>query len=385
MRSLIRFQILVLAVTLMQLSARPAAAQSSPRTTTGDPDAASIARGWTLLVSGDKAEASKVVMQLVTRYPRSTAVLALAIEVEVARGGAFAGLEAYERWLGSRAVEDAYAVRRVARALLREIASDDKDRATRFAAIEALIADGDTDAAALLPPADAAAPVEVAARASAEGNAAAVDALIAQANQPGPARRVAIVALGRSRSPRATAALVGALDDSDAVVRAASAEALGTLRAATAIPRLKPLLDDAVVTVRLAAAGSLLTMNDSSGMPLLRQLQGSEHAAVRVAAARAAASAPSAEWLGVVRDLTRDLDPDVRRQAAELIAPYDPVLAKTTIDPLLADANPAMRQAAADTYVRHVTADYAVLRRFLRDADHETRVRAADRVLELTR
>jgi ParB family chromosome partitioning protein len=384
MRPLIRIHALLLAAAWMLFAVGAAAAQTASRTNkAGAPDAASIARGWTLLASGDHAAASKLSTQLLSRNPRSAAVLALAIEVEIARGGALAGLDAYERWLGTRTVEDAYAVRRVAGALLREIASRDADRATRFDAVQALIADGETDAAALLPPLDAAAPVEAALRASVDGNAS-VDALIAQASRPGPARRVAVVALGRSRSPRAAPALMNALSDPDPVVRAASAEALGTLKASTAIQQLKPLLDDPVVTVRLAAAGSLLSLNDSSGMPLLRQLQGSEHAAVRLAAARAAASAPNSEWLGVVRELTKDSDPDVRRQAAELIALYDPVLAKTTLEPLLADANPAERQAAADTYA-HVTSDYAVLRRFLRDADHGTRVRTADRILELTR
>jgi ParB family chromosome partitioning protein len=147
---------------------------------------------------------------------------------------------------------------------------------------------------------------------------------------------------------------------------------------------LKPLLDDPVVTVRLAAAAALLTLRDSSGMPLLRQLQASEYPAIRLAAARAAASEAGPEWLGVVRELTKDSDPDVRRQAAELIAPHDPDLAKTTLEPLLADPNPAMRQAAADSYVAS-TKDVSVLRGYLRDPDSGTRVRAADRMLQLTR
>jgi hypothetical protein len=386
MKSLVRAHTLLLAAACLPFVAAPAIAQSTPRTaTTAAPDAAAIARGWTLLSSGDKAQASKLSTQLLSRYPRSEAVLALAIEVEVARGGALAGLDVYERWLGTRTVEAPYAVRRVAGAVLREIASGDPDRATRFAAIEALIADGETDAAALLPAAGAAAPVEAAVRASVEDNAAAIDALITQTNQPGPGRRVAVVALGKSRSPRAVPALTGVLNDPDPTVRAAAAEALGTLTAASAIPHLKPLLDDSVVTVRLAAAASLLALNDSSGLPLLRQLQASEHAAIRVAAARASSKAPDAQWLAAVRDLTGDSDPEVRRQAAELIAPYDAALAKATIEPLLTDSNPAERQAAADTYVKHVTTDFAVLRRFLRDADSGTRVGAADRVLELTR
>jgi ParB family chromosome partitioning protein len=117
---------------------------------------------------------------------------------------------------------------------------------------------------------------------------------------------------------------------------------------------------------------------------LLRQLQASEYPAIRLAAARAAAKEAGAEWLAVVRDLTRDSDPDIRRQAAELIALHDPDLAKATLEPLLNDPNPAMRQAAADSYVTS-TGDIAALRRYLRDTDSGTRVKAADRVLQLTR
>jgi HEAT repeat protein len=377
-------RIVLLAAAYVPLLVLPAVAQNPQRPVPSGPDPASVAQGWSFLVSGDNAQASKVSAQLLSRYPRSAAVLALALEVDLARGGAGAGLSTYERWLGRRTVEDPYALRRLAGVLLREIASADKDRATRLAAVEALIADGETDAAALLPAPEQSAPAEAALSASAQDNAATIDALVAQANQPGPARRVAVVALGRTRSPRAATALLNALNDPDPIVRAASAEGLGALKAPAAVAQLKPLLDDPVVTVRLAAAGSLLAMNDTSGMPLLRELLASEHPAIRVAAARASSSAPDVQWLATVRDLTSDSDPDVRRQAAELVAPHDPELAKATIEPLLSDANPAVRQAAADTYVKSTT-DFTTLRRFLRDVDTGTRVRAADRLLELTR
>jgi HEAT repeat protein len=384
MKAVVRVRILLLATTCLPFAANPAVAQNTPRATkTGGADSAAVARGWTLLAGGDKSEASKVATDLQSRYPGSVAVLALALDVEIARAGAIAGLDTYERWLGTRTADDVYGVRRVASALLHEIAATDRDRPSRLAAIEALLADGDVEAAALLPAPDAAAPAENAVR-GATGTAGAVDALIALATQPGPGRRTAVSALGRSRNPRATPILLEALTDPDPTVRTASAEALGALPTATAVSRLKPLLNDPVVGVRLAAAGSLLALNDSSGMPLLRQLQTSEYPAIRLAAARAAAKEAGPEWTAVVRELTKDSDPDVRRQAAELIGPYEPELAKATLEPLLNDPNPAMRQAAADSYVSS-TADVAVLRRYLRNPDSGTRVKAADRVLQLTR
>ena len=371
-----------LAAAMLTQTAR---AQTPPRQSTvaGD-QVGAVASAWKLLADGDTARAARAASDLLAREPRSTAVLSLAIEVEVARGATAGALDVYERWLGGRSVEDPYAIRRIARALLRETAARDVDRAIRLDAVEALLSDGDKDAAALLPPASSAAAAETAVRGSA-GDRQGVDALIAQASQPGPARRVAVAALGRTRDSRAIAPLTNALADDDPVVRAAAADALGAIGAASAIPDLKPLIDDRVVSVRLAAAGALVRMKDVSAMARLQELQRSDYPAIRLAAARAAAPQADAEWQQVVRDLTRDSDPEIRRQAAELIAPYDPDLAKATIEPLLTDANPAERQAAADSYVGHITTDFAVLRRYLRDADSGTRVRAADRVLKLTR
>jgi HEAT repeat protein len=306
------------------------------------------------------------------------------MEVEALRGGSAAALDAYERWLGKRTIEDPYAVRRVARAVLREAAANDPDRAVRLQAVEALLADGDTGASSLLPAADTAAPSETAARGS-TGDRGSVDLLIAQARQPGPIRRVAVPALGRTRDQRAVEPLTEALGDDDPVVRAAAAEALGAVGGTSAAPKLRQLLDDPVFPVHLAAASALLALNDQSGLPWLQQLRASEHATIRLAAARATRALADSDWLTTVRALTGDPDPEVRRGAAELVAPYDPELAKATLEPLLTDANPAERQAAADTYAGHVTTDFAVLRRFLRDQDSGTRVRAADRVLALTR
>ena len=359
-----------------------ASAQATAKPNLVVPETADVARGWSLLASGDLAGASNAASDLAAKYPRSGAALALGVEIAIARSGGLGGLQTYERWLGNRTVEEPYVLRRVAGAVLREIASGDPDRANRLAAIEALLADGEGDAARLLPTADAAA-AETAVRGAA-GSAKAVDTLIAQLTLPPPAKRLAVAALGRSGNPRAIGPVTRALSDPDATVRAAAAEALGALGATAAIPQLRLLLQDPVFNVHLTAAAALLQLKDTSGLEWLRQLQTSEHAGIRLAAARAAKSDPTAEWLSVVRALASDPDPDIRRQAAELLAPHDPDLAKSTLEPLLTDPNPAERQAAGDTYVR-VTADFALLRRFLRDTDPGTRVRAADRMLELTR
>src|SRR4051812_30530777 len=65
---------------------------------------AALASGWTLLANGDAARAARVASDLLTREPRSAAVLSFAIEVEIARGGAASALAVYERWLNTRPI-----------------------------------------------------------------------------------------------------------------------------------------------------------------------------------------------------------------------------------------------------------------------------------------
>ena len=250
-------------------------------------------------------------------------------------------------------------------------------------ALEALRADGE-NASDLLSADDSATGADPFFSAAA-GDEKAADALIEQLNQPGPGRRVAILALAKSGTPRAIQPITRALSDPDPIVRATAAEALGTMQAEEAIAALRSLLNDPVFSVRFAAATALAALNDASATPWLRDMMTSEHAGIRVAAARATSSDSGPEWIAVVRALTKDADPEVRRQAGELIAPHDPELARATLEPLLNDPNPAQRQAAADSYVRHLTADFAVLRRYLRDEDTSTRIRAAERILEVTR
>jgi hypothetical protein len=335
-----------------------------PPATAGE--TAAIARGWTLLADGRAAEASRLAADLLKQFPRSVAVATLFVDAEIARAGSAAGLTAYERWLERRTLEDGYVLRRVSRPVLRELLRD-ANSAVRADAATALKEDGER--------------VETPATAA----TASVDALLAQMAQPGPARVHTINALARSRDPRAGPALVAALDDDDMIVRAAAAEAVGTLGAKESVPRLHALLGDPVVSVQLAAAKALLALKDSRGADWLRQLAGSEHAMMRLAAVQALKNEAGPEWQATVRALTGDVNPAVRQSAAELIAPYDPGLAEATLKPLLEDANPAIRQVARTSFVGAVATDLTTLRGYLRHEDAFARLRAAARILQLTR
>jgi HEAT repeat protein len=354
-------------------------AQGTPRPG-GPPEAGDLARGWALLASGDAAKAATIAGELLARHPRSVAALALAVDAEVTRGGALAGLTTYERWVEGKATEDGYVLRRVATALLVEAARGN-DRGAKQQAIEALAADGDTRLTAELVEMPAAAPDPASPGADAPENAE----LMALLARPMVNKTGAIAALARTKSPRAAKAIAGVLNDPDPVTRAAAAAALGDMGATSAAAALKPLLQDPVFTVRLRAAGSLVALNDSTPLPWLHELLASEHAAIRLEAARVLRGNPDPTWMDIVRSLTSDADPEVRRQAAELLAPHDPTAARATLEPLLGDANPAQREAAIQSFVQYVATDFALLRRYFRGAENGVRIRAAARVLELTR
>jgi HEAT repeat protein len=346
-------------------------------------ESAALAQGWALVAKGDAAGAMAIASDLVTRYPRSAAVLAFVVEAAIARGGSAAGLDAYEHWLGKKTAEDGYALRRVAHALLKESVTA-QDRRVRLLAVQALQADGDSAADAALR-ADAPAGAQPDRPAGSSGEAKSVDALIATAQMPVGNRSAAIAGLAKSGSPRATKALFALLSDPDPVVRAAAADAVGSSGRKEAIPQLKRLLNDPVFTVHLSAAGALLALDDTTGLTWLRDLQGSEHAGIRLAAAQVLKDDADANWMDTVRALTTDRDPEIRRQAAELIAPHDPAAAERVLEPMLQDPNPAQREAARGSFIRHVASDFAALRPFLRSSDHTERVEAAGRILLLTR
>jgi HEAT repeat protein len=357
-----------------------AGAQDTRRPSASAGEASALARGWDLLARNDLAGASAAAGRALSEYTRSSAALALAIDVECARTGSLSGLDVYERWLAGRTREDPYAVRRIAEKMLREAARDGKQPRARDAAIQALAADGATDLTELLDGANA---VPDSTRATA-GDRAAIDRLIAAASGQGPGKANAVRELASTGSRRAVPVLTQSLQAFDPLVRAEAARALGKLDAKDAVPALRPLLNDSNFNVHITAAEALLQLGDKSSLGWLRQLMANDEPGVRLTAARAAKSDPDGDWMSVVRSLTSATDPDIRRQAAELIAPHDPKLASDTLQQLLSDQNLAERQAATDSLIA-ATDDVSTLRKYLRDADLETRVRAADRLLQITR
>lgn len=341
--------------------------------------------GWTALAARDFGKASAAVASVMAKNPRSIAAASLWIEIEASRGGGLAALQVYEQWLNSRKLEDGYLLRRCAKALLWEGAAVPEVEAD---ALQYLSADDDPFARARLANAMLGGGLAETRALARLGDEGAVNRLIAMMAKYGASNKtVFIEALVQSRSPRAIPVLTTLLDDKDPSNVSAAADGLGTLNATSAIPKLQRLHADstALFPVQFLTAGALYKMNDLTGLPLLQRQLTSEIATLRVGAAELMASRPDAAWMQVVRALVTDPDPGVRLRAAKLIAPFELDLARQTLEPLLVDSNPAIRQLAGVAITDRTATDFATLRRLLRSAELSTRMRAAGRILELTR
>lgn len=371
--------------TLVLAAAVFAVAAPSAQNAPAGAEPALLADGWNRLAKGDAAGAAQAAAQALAQNPLSAAALVLAVDADLSRGGWTGGLDAYERWLKRRTLDDGYVLRRVALAALREWSGKQPNVTARLEALRALAADGDADAAAALEQAASAGRFGEARALARAGDARAVNMLIAQLGSMPGDRSAIINALADSGSQLAVAPLSKQLSDASDVNRAAAADGLGRLGAREAIPQLRSLLKDPLPHVRIKAAGALFRLDDSSGLPVLTDLTQSEHASMRLAAARELASQPDASWQALVKALAGDPDPAVRVEAAKLIAPYDHQLAKRVLDAAMRDDNIAIREAAAGVFVERVAADFASLRALLRSGDTLVRVRSAGRILELTR
>ena len=344
-----------------------------------------VYQGWALLAAGDAAKASEQASLVLAKYPRSGAALNLLVEADLARAGAMAGLDSYERWLGSRTVEDAYVLRRIAHAQLWAAVRRPE---TRIEALQFLAADGDAEARAELARQMVAGSQGELHALAKIGDEGAVRQLVQRLEALPGSKLPVIEALVASRNPLAVAPLVQLLGDTNHPDNvAAAADGLGKLGATQAVARLRQIYADPAQPgfVKFKVAAALYRMEDTTGLAVLQRQLNSEFPTVRAGAAEDMASHPDPAWQAVVRGLAADGDPAVRLKAAELIAPFDHDLAKGTLERLLADENQAIRELATRVMADRVAGDFGTLRRLMRSADPVSQVRAAGRVLELTR
>lgn len=376
--------VLSLSILISLLAVVPRAgaqAPSPPSAAAPREEAAAMGQYWVLLAQGRHDEAAASVAEVLRRYPKNISALAIVVEATIARGGAGKALDVYEGWLGRRTLEEPGVLRRIARAYLYELAGD---AAVRAEALQALARDGE-QVAAPVPEAATTGSRAGGSRPPAKADAATVDRLVADMNAATGVKMREIRKLADTGSPRAAHALLTLLRDQWPENRALAADALGRLGTAEHIAALRPLLKDPHGVVRVSAAGALYRLGDSGGVQILLTLAASEQPMDRLTAARLLAPQPDENWINLVRGLTSDSDPSIRLQAARLIAPHDPPLARNVLSALAGDANATIRTEAAATLAEAPDDDLATLRRVMRSGTGLAKIRAADRVLALTR
>lgn len=348
-------------------------------------EASALASGWVLLAEGKAREAAAFATEILARHPNSAHAIGFAIEADIAARGPRAALARYEGWLAA-GPEEPGLVRRIARAILHEWGRQTGDPALRVEALEALTTAGEPGAhAALVSAANDGGIVELGALA-ALGDENAVRALVDWTQAEGSQRHRAIEALGRSRSPLAVAPLANLLGTGRDEHRVAAAAALGKLGQQSAIEPLKGALNDPRPAVRIEAAGALYALGDFTGYDLLTPLLADPNAQVRLSGVALLASRPDSAWaLEAERVMRSAEDPYVRLEAAKLLAPFNPDAARPVIRSLLNDPNPAVRDAAGPALAEVLPDDLTALRQLLNEPGGHIKVRAAARILDLTR
>lgn len=359
-------------------SSRPSAARAD--------EALELTNGWALLAQGLAPQAAARAAKMLEAYPRSAAVLAFAVEADLTRAGAAAGLSLYERALGTRTLEEPLIVRRIAVAVLREQAQSSPDAAARLDALRALSSDGDPGATAQLRrEADKGSEAQLRTLA-AMGDANAVETLVKRLTNNSTNPITAIDALGDSGSETAVAPLTARLRDPNPEVRAAAAAALGKLgQQYDVVGQLRSVLSDQTAYVRVKAAGALYSLGDMSGAQLLQQLAVADAPVSRLMAAQGMAARPDAQWLELVRSLTSAGEPEIRVGAATLIAPHDPELARRVLEGAVNDPNPTIRQMAGESIIQASRGDLRALRYLLKSVRPLEQVHAAAQILALVK
>lgn len=393
MRKVCTLAVLCLVLAVDPIAAAPRATQvpsaTLPEAAIPREEAAALAQGWVLLAEGRYDEASQQARQVANRYPRNIAAVSLLVEADIARGGATVALGSYESWLGNRTVEAPAVIRRVARAMLYEWSRQTTNGGVQAEALEALAQDGDLAALSTV-----SSIVRDGIRNGQESglrmgvrmmDSESVATLTERLRSTTGLKLRDIQLLSTSGSPDAVAALVEVLSDPLAENRAAAADALGNIGGAQVQTALRPVLNDPNGVVRTAAAAALYRLGNFEGANILNDLAASDEPAIRRTAAMLMSSQPDARWKGLVRDLMADPDPLIRLDAAKMMAPHDPEAARQVFDQLQADDNMAIREETELAMAELPVATWPELRQILRTGRPLARVRAAKRILELTR
>jgi HEAT repeat protein len=167
-------------------------------------------------------------------------------------------------------------------------------------------------------------------------------------------RRDAAEDLGRLKYPHATPALVVALSDEDAGVRAAAADALGRMGTEDAVGPLSRLLaEDPSPNVRQTAAQSLTLIGSPPALAALTKGLQSALPDVRRLAARALGDSGQPSAAGDLRPLLKDPDVSARIAAVRSLGALKDEASRPALQGFLSRRTPVeLRLAAAESLAR---------------------------------
>ena len=358
---------------------RSAAAQTRDRVP--ETPAGTIARGWAAVASGRHQDAVTAALAALKLEPGNHHALGLLIAAEVAAGRPMSGLDAYERFLGTKTPEDVFLLEHIAAGVLHELSSS-TDAELRSEALLILATHGGASARAALA---AGKSIPVLAARARLGDTTAVSELQQLAASDAIREKAGIVKALQDAGRASAPVIASLLNDASPMTRSAAAAALGNLGDKSTVPSLQKLLADNDPSVRATAAVALAKLGDGSGNEVITAMINSDVPDVRLFAAEAYEDRPSPDWVDAIRPSLSDTNGLTRLIAASRLAKADPEAARATLLAATADANPVIRMEAAKILVRRQLAPVAVLRKLLRDADPWVRLRGAEGVMEMGR
>ena len=377
-------------LSMILLPAAAPRADARQATARGDAAAAAIGRAWAALAAGRITDAVRAADEALAADPLDHHAVTVKVEA-LSRRNAIAALDVYDAWVRRVRTEDAFLLRPVARTTLRDLAAG-ADRLLQVRALERLAQAGDRAAGDALSELSKSAGLRADLPRARGGDAAAARRLLAAGDVaaiPPQAFAEAIAAAGPEAAPR----LIELLKSPVPPARSAAALALGKLQAASAIPALREMMAGDPMG-RPYAAVALAQLGDAEAEAAVGTLLHSEVPDTRLLAARAYAGKGRGPWVDALVPLLGDPNGLTRIRAAELLTTTEPERARAVLEQGLSDPNPVVRADVARVFEETglftppndspAEGNLTLLRRLLRDADPEVRLRAAGGIMRLT-
>jgi HEAT repeat protein len=353
---------------------KPAAGQDEP--------ALVVARE--ALVAGRSEEAVGRANEVLGREPGNRGAAEIAIVGLLAQGKREQALTTYDIHTTARRQADSDLLRTIARSDLRGVSQQHPDLGTRSLALEALAADGDSNALRALKQLVAAqtqasletvGPILSLARLGDAEGVARLAAFATSVSYDTRAQALQVVATSGVRG--VAGSLVPLLDDREPRVQGAAARALGRLGYSGAVPRLQAMFESEAPEIKMSAAIALKQLGQKSADVYLAGFMKSPVPEVRLLVGEAYSSTATTQWAASIRELLSDKNEVIRVRAARVIARADPASARRTLLAALDSPNALLRNEAARALDDVGLADAQTARRLLGDSSEAFRVRGA--------